>query len=202
MKSCVERHLDLACTRLQKQENTIKEQQRKMVEQETKMAKQETKMIEQGRVLEEAVKRIRSLEAFESERTQTVYEGALGEEDLESLKCEGMASNASFYLRGYNMKLIFKGRVCFDPYYGILTDGISIGLDVIVGKYDHQVKWPFRSKVMISFPDAKRRDPGESFEVCIASPSEDKGPRFVDSGYLLEGLAPPCRFVFELSGGE
>ena len=103
MKSCGERHLDLACTRLQKQEKTINEQQRKMVE-------QETKMIEQGRVLEEAVKRIRRLEAFDSERVQIVYEGELGGKVLESLRNGRRVSSAPFYLRGYQMKLIVEGR--------------------------------------------------------------------------------------------
>ena len=194
MKSCVERHLDLACTRLQKQEQTIEEQQRKVVEQETKMT-------EQGRVLEEALKTIRRFEGFESETTHIVYEGKLV--GIKVLMV-GLPVSASFYLKGYKMALTSKREVTSVSLGKSTNSAILIGINVIVGKYDHLVKWPFRSKVLISFPDAKGRNQGVFLEVCIASPSEDNGLRLVKSGYMIHDLSrcESVRFVAKLVGVE
>ena len=201
MKSCWERHLDLACTRLEQQTEINEKQQRKMVEQEKKMTELGEKLTEQGRVLEEAVKTIRYLDGFQSAATRTVYEGDL-EGIHQSLLIGRRVSSASFYLRGYKMNLIIQrdARVPLMKISGKVA--VFVGINVIVGEYDHLIKWPFRSRVMISFPGAKDRNREVSFEVCIASPSEDKEPRFVESGYLLRDLAPPYRFVVKLSGGE
>ena len=203
MKSFWESHLDLACTRLEQQTEISEKQQRKMMEQEKKLTEQgrvleeAVKTIrrfeEQERVLEEAVKKIRSLEAFESERTQTVYEGELIPLFV-LMRISGEVTSEPFYLRGYKMSL-----TCIQRDH--TSETLLVGINVTVGKYDHLVKWPFRSKVMVSFPDVEGTSPGVSFEVYMARPSENKEPRLVKSGYTIRALRFP-RFVVTLLDGN
>ena len=201
MKSCWERHLDLACTRLEQQTEINEKQQRKMVEQEKEVTELGEKLTEQGRVLEEAVKTIRYLDGFQSAATRTVYEGEV-EGIHQSLLIGRRVSSASFYLRGYKMNLIIQRdlRVPLMKISG--KEAVFVGINVIVGEYDHLIKWPFRSKVLVSLPDAEDRNPGVSFEVCIASPSEDKEPILVKSAYRSEHFSFSVRFVVKLLGRE
>ena len=186
MKSFWERHLDLACTRLEQQTEISEKQQRKMVEQEKKLT-------EQGTVLEQAVKRIRRLEAVESERTQTGYEGKLIPLFV-LMRISGQVTSEPFYLRGYKMSLTCLRR-------DRTSETLFVGINVTVGKYDHLVKWPFRSKVMVSFPDVEGTNPGVSFEVYMARPSEKKELRLVKLGYALEAMKFPFRFIVALLDG-
>ena len=185
MKSRMQSHLDLACTRLEQQAEINEEQKMRMTEQE--------------RVLKEAVKTIEILQQrFASKRTNTVYKGELGYV-YDNLKAGRGISSDPFYLKGYKMKIVVYTK------FGVPNPPIWVGINVLPGKFDHEVKWPFESKVTVSFPDwfptsalASRQCSGEVvINLCV--PHVDHGTVTVNATCTLNQLQSPYRFIVELS---
>ena len=207
-KSGMQRHLDLACTRLEQQAKINEEQKMRMME-------QERKIVEQGSMLKEAFKTIRTIEQrFAPKRTNTVYEGQLGYVSGD-LKAGRMVSSDSFYLKGYKMRIFVKTPAISYLWPSPKEPCVSVGLNVIAGKFDHEVEWPFESRVIVYFPGAVRDMQLQQVKSAFAAPWYKEVPVFlctphpstdpskemvtVESSHRLQDLSPPYRFVVKLS---
>ena len=135
MNSTMKSHLDLACKKLEQQEEKLEQQEEKLEEQEEKLEIHSNRMEAAEKNIEMLLNRFSLDKENESFTWEILNIGS-------RLKNDYNIYSEPFFLRGYRMVLKF------------LSDGkqtILVGFVIKRGKFDNELEWPFTGKLHIDF---------------------------------------------------
>ena len=141
MDSTMKNHLDLACKKLEGQEEKLEQQEEKLEEQQEKLEIHSNRMEAAEKNIEMLLNRF-SLDKENESFTWNIPNL------VSRLKNNECIYSEPFFLRGYRMVLFLKCAFNFES--SALQAIISVGFVMKRGKFDNELEWPFTGKLHIN----------------------------------------------------